>query len=80
MTDEYPLVGLHGYFDYRSDRVIDLGVIWFDTNNSNCKRQMTAPPDMHSTMTAEEAFKKMTSQERQKGKDVEELLMFHSLI
>lgn len=37
VSPKYPLVGLHGTVDTKNQWIIDLGIIWLDTENPRCR-------------------------------------------
>jgi len=81
MGEEYPIVGFHGRT--KDDRLVDVGVIWLDTNNEKCQERL--PPEYLDQMlkeglpTPEQAWMNLSDEQKQQGKELEALMTFHSL-
>ena len=37
-SEFYPLVGLHGHYSASKERIMDLGVIWFNAKDNKCRQ------------------------------------------
>lgn len=80
--EDYPIVGFHGRTE--NDRLVDLGVIWLDAKNEDCQERL--PLEVQKKMmeekipTAQEAWDKLTEEDKNRGTDLEALMTYHSMM
>lgn len=63
VTDEYPLVGLHGIYSEEMKAIEDLGIIWLDTKTPKCRRADPNLKEKKLDMTPLEAYLSLTNEQ-----------------
>ena len=79
----HPLVGFHAHQGY-NDQLMQLGVIWLDANNPECKKRLSLKEQKEmyegGVPTAMESWLRLSDAQKRQGKELEGLLTFHSII